>query len=131
MKLNVKFYRCERCGNIVGLIKNGGGQLVCCGAPMVELVANTTDASGEKHVPVVQKKDGKIFVEVGSVAHPMTEKHYIEWIAVVSEKRTERKSLSPTDEPKATFCDEANAEVYAYCNLHGLWKASVYQSPEK
>jgi len=124
MKMNVTFYRCEICDNIVGLIKNGGGKLVCCGQPMVELSANTTDASGEKHVPIVSKKDGKIIVEVGSVAHPMNEKHYIEWIAVVSAKRTERISLSPTDEPKAIFCDEPNAEVYAYCNLHGLWKAS-------
>ncbi|NSW90152.1 MAG: desulfoferrodoxin [Firmicutes bacterium] len=125
MKAKVAFYRCEICGNIIGLIKNGGGELVCCGKPMVKLEANTIDAAKEKHVPVASRKEGKIYVEVGSTAHPMTEKHYIEWIAVVSEGGTERISLSPADEPKAIFCDKPNAEVYAYCNLHGLWKSSI------
>jgi len=125
MKASVAFYRCEICGNLVGLIKNGGGQLVCCGQPMKKLEANTTDASKEKHVPAAVRKDGKIFVEVGSVAHPMTDAHYIEWIAVISEKGTERIALKPNDEPKAVFCDKGEAEVYAYCNLHGLWKSSI------
>jgi len=125
MKAVVSFYRCDICGNLVGLIKNGGGQLVCCGKPMKELKANTTEASTEKHIPVATRKDGKIYVEVGSMPHPMTEGHYIEWIAVVSDDGTERISLSPTDEPKAVFCDKKNADVYAYCNLHGLWKAEV------
>jgi superoxide reductase len=125
MKAEIAFFRCEVCGNMVGLIKSGGGQLVCCGKPMLKLEPNTTDAAVEKHVPVAVRKDGKIFVEVGSVAHPMTEQHYIEWIAIVTENGTERISLSPTDEPKAVFCDKENAEVYAYCNLHGLWKADV------
>jgi len=125
MKAPVSFYRCEICGNMVGLIKKGGGQLVCCGKPMTELKANTTEASTEKHIPVAARKDGKIFVEVGSVLHPMTQEHYIEWIAIVSENGTERISLSPSDEPKAVFCDKENAEVYAYCNLHGLWKSEV------
>lgn len=125
MKAPVSFYRCEICGNMVGLMKKGGGQLVCCGKPMTELKANTTEASTEKHIPVAARKDGKIFVEVGSVLHPMTQEHYIEWIAVVSENGTERISLSPSDEPKAVFCDKENAEVYAYCNLHGLWKSEV------
>jgi superoxide reductase len=125
MKAKVVFYRCEICGNIVGLIKNGGGVLVCCDKPMVTLEANTTDAAKEKHIPVASRKDGKIYVEVGSAVHPMTEKHYIEWIAVVSEDGTERISLSPMDEPKVIFCDKPNAEVYAYCNLHGLWKSSI------
>ncbi|HHW01838.1 MAG TPA: desulfoferrodoxin [Thermoanaerobacterales bacterium] len=102
-----------------------GGQLVCCGKPMKELRANTTEASTEKHIPVATRKDGKIYVGVGSTPHPMTEGHYIEWIAVVSDDGTERISLSPTDEPKAVFCDKNNADVYAYCNLHGLWKAEV------
>ncbi len=125
MKEPVIFFRCEVCGNIVGLIKNGGGELSCCGQPMTEMKANTTDASTEKHVPVAVRQDGKIIVQVGSVLHPMTSDHYIEWIAVVSDKGTERISLSPTDEPKAVFCDKENSEVYAYCNLHGLWKAEV------
>lgn len=125
MKAPVSFYRCEICGNMVGLMKKGGGQLVCCGKPMTELKANTTEASTEKHIPVAARKDGKIYVEVGSVLHPMTQEHYIEWIAIVSENGTERISLSPSDEPKAVFCDKENAEVYAYCNLHGLWKSEV------
>lgn len=125
MKSPVSFYRCEICGNLIGLIKRGRGQLVCCGKPMKELKANTTEASTEKHIPVATRKDGKIYVEVGSVLHPMTEEHYIEWVAAVTDSGTERISLSPTDEPKAVFCDKENAEVYAYCNLHGLWKAEV------
>ncbi|MCX7842249.1 MAG: desulfoferrodoxin [Clostridia bacterium] len=125
MKTEVAFFRCETCGNMVGLIKNGGGTLVCCGKPMTKLEPNTTDASTEKHVPVAVRKDGKIYVEVGSVAHPMTEQHYIEWIAAVTDNGTERISLSPSDEPKAVFCDKENAEIYAYCNLHGLWKSEV------
>jgi superoxide reductase len=125
MKAEVAFLKCEVCGNMVGLIKNGGGQLVCCGKPMTKLEPNTTDAAVEKHVPIAVRRDGKIYVDVGSVVHPMTEQHYIEWIAVVTDAGTERISLSPSDEPKAVFCDKENAEVYAYCNLHGLWKSDV------
>lgn len=125
MKNEVAFFRCEICGNIVSLIKNGGGELVCCGQPMTKLVPNTTDASVEKHVPVATRKDGKITVEIGSVPHPMTEEHHIEWIAVVSENSTERISLSPGDEPKAVFTDKGSAEVFEYCNLHGLWKTDI------
>jgi superoxide reductase len=125
MKVPVAFFKCEVCGNMVGLIKNGGGQLVCCEKPMKELIANTVDASLEKHIPVATRIDGKIIVQVGSAMHPMTPEHYIEWIALVSDNGTERISLSPTDEPKAVFGDKENAEVYAYCNLHGLWKAEV------
>lgn len=121
----ISFYRCEICGNIVGLIKNGGGKLICCGKHMSKLEANSTDAAQEKHVPVVERKDGKIFVEVGSTLHPMVDAHYIEWIAVVSDKGTERISLSPGEEPKAVFADKGSAVVYAYCNLHGLWKTEI------
>jgi len=124
MKTEVAFYRCEVCGNIVDLVKNGGGRLVCCGQPMVKLEANTTDASQEKHVPVVSKKDGGTEVAVGSVIHPMTDKHYIEWIAVATDDGMERIYLSPGDEPKAVFCEKPGSDVYAYCNLHGLWKAN-------
>ncbi|TYQ14945.1 UNVERIFIED_CONTAM: superoxide reductase [Acetivibrio alkalicellulosi] len=125
MKTEVAFFKCEVCGNLVGLIKNGGGQLVCCDQPMLKLEPNTTDAATEKHVPVAVRKEGKIYVEVGSVAHPMTEQHYIEWIAVVTDEGTERISLSPSDQPKAVFCDRQNVDVYAYCNLHGLWKSEI------
>lgn len=119
------FYRCSVCGNLVGVIKNGGGTLVCCGKPMEKLVPNHTDAAKEKHVPVYKKENGKIYVTVGSVEHPMTKEHLIEWIAVVGDGITQRVSLKPGDAPKAEFMDVKNATVYAYCNLHGLWSAEV------
>ncbi len=125
MKPEVAFYRCKHCGNIVELIKKGGGTLVCCGDPMELLVPNTSDGAVEKHVPVGERKDGKIYVEIGSVAHPMLDVHYIEWIAVVGDEGVERIPLFPGDEPKAVFADKALADVYAYCNLHGLWKSEV------
>jgi len=119
------FFRCKICGNIVGLIKNGGGQLVCCGQPMEKLEANVTDASQEKHVPVIVKDGEKLKVSVGSVAHPMTPEHYIEWIAAISEDKNEIVHLKPGMEPKAEFADINKAVIYAYCNLHGLWKAEA------
>ncbi|MBP2650541.1 MAG: desulfoferrodoxin [Firmicutes bacterium] len=125
MSGDIKFYRCSICGNIVEQIKTGGGQLVCCGKPMEKLEANTTDAAVEKHVPVAECKDGKLFVRVGSVEHPMTEAHYIEWIAVADGASTQRISLSPSDKPEATFAAREKAEIYAYCNLHGLWKTTI------
>lgn len=125
MKAKTAFFRCEICGNIVGLIKDGGGKLVCCGKPMVKLQPKIEDAGSEKHLPVAIRKDGKIFVDVGSIAHPMSMEHLIEWIAVVADGGTERISLSSDDEAKAVFCDRKNADVYAYCNLHGLWKSDV------
>lgn len=126
MARNVVFYECGVCGNLVGLIREGGGELVCCGQPMKKLEPNTVDASQEKHVPVSERKDGKIYAQVGSVVHPMTEAHYIQWIAVVSDRSIEIKYLKPGEEPKAVFSDvEGDAEVYEYCNLHGLWKAPV------
>jgi len=125
MKEDIKIFRCSICGNIVEQIKNGGGQLVCCGKPMEKLEANTTDAAVEKHVPVAERKDGKLYVKVGSVEHPMTEAHYIEWIVVADGTSTQRISLSPSDKPEAIFCDKEHAEIYAYCNLHGLWKATI------
>lgn len=125
MNTSEVFYRCMFCGNIVGLIKDGGGELVCCGKPMKKLQANTSDASEEKHVPATKREKGKIVVQVGSAIHPMTEEHYIEWIAVVYEGGMEIISLSPSDEPKGEFGDRKNVEVFAYCNLHGLWKAKL------
>lgn len=120
---DVVFYRCERCGNIVALIKNGGGKLACCGQPMTKLEANTTDAAVEKHVPVVSKEDGKAIVNVGSVPHPMVKEHYIEWIALLAGDKMELQFLQPDREPKAEFAGISSGTAYAFCNLHGLWKA--------
>ena len=120
-----KFYVCETCGNIIEMIKPSGVPVVCCGKPMKELVAGTTDASVEKHVPVVVQNGNQVVVSVGSVTHPMTPEHFIEWVVVETANGVQRKHLMPTDEPKAVF-ELAEGEVvdavYAYCNLHGLWK---------
>ena len=117
-----EFYRCEKCGNIVALVKKGGGTLTCCGQAMTRLVANTTDAAREKHVPAVTMEDGKIKVAVGSTLHPMLPEHYIEWIALASDNKVVFKFLKPGEEPKAEFGEVETGAVYEYCNLHGLWK---------
>lgn len=117
----VVFYRCEKCGNIVALINNGGGTLTCCGQPMTKLTANTADAAKEKHVPVVTKADNKIKAAVGSVLHPMLAEHYIQWIALVADSRVRIQFLKAGEEPKTEFCGAQSGTVYAYCNLHGLW----------
>jgi superoxide reductase len=119
---DVSFYRCEKCGNIVALIKRGGGVLSCCGQAMTKLEANSTDAAREKHVPVVAKENGKIKVTVGSVLHPMLTEHSIEWIALVSDGQIKLSYLKPGMEPKAEFDEVSSGTVYAYCNKHGLWK---------
>ena len=122
----VVFYRCEKCGNMVALMKNGGGTLTCCGQPMTKLVANTTDAAKEKHVPAIAKQDGKIKVAVGSTLHPMLPEHYIEWIHLQTEQGAQIKHLKPGDTPEAVFKvagDDKPVAAFAYCNLHGLWKA--------
>ncbi|MBQ1545499.1 MAG: desulfoferrodoxin [Clostridia bacterium] len=124
----MKFYICKHCGNIVGMVNDAGVPLVCCGEKMSELVANTTDAAQEKHVPVVTVDGNLVTVEVGSVAHPMLEEHFIQWIALETEQGNQRKPLVPGAEPKAVFAlapgDKAIA-AYEYCNLHGLWKAEL------
>lgn len=124
-KIN-KVYKCEVCGNIVELIHAGGGTLYCCNKPMVELVENSTDAAKEKHVPIVEKLQGQtVVVKVGSVEHPMTEEHDIEWIEVLTDNDgVHRKYLKPTESPMASFLigDEIHY-ARAYCNLHGLWKS--------
>jgi len=117
-------YKCEICGNIVEVLYAGDGELVCCGQPMKLMVENTVDASKEKHVPVVEKTAAGIKVKVGSVAHPMEEKHYIEWIEAISGGKAYRSFLKPGDKPEAEFCVPAeDVLVREYCNLHGLWKA--------
>ncbi len=128
MACESRFYICEKCGNLVGMINCSGAPLVCCGQPMKALIANTTDAAQEKHVPVITEKAGCVTVGVGSVPHPMEEKHYIQWIYLQTEQGGQRKNLNPGDEPKAVFCladgDKAVA-AYAYCNLHSLWVANL------
>ena len=121
----LKFYICKHCGNIIAFAKASGVPVICCGEPMSELIPNTTDASVEKHVPVVTFEEGKVVVKIGEAAHPMTEAHYIEWIAIQTKNGNQRKALSPSDEPKAEFPLLPGDEVIqtlAYCNLHGLWK---------
>ncbi|MFC1571433.1 desulfoferrodoxin [Candidatus Margulisiibacteriota bacterium] len=109
---------------MVEVIHLGGGELVCCGQPMQLLVENTTDAAKEKHVPVIEKTDCGVKVKVGSVAHPMEAKHYIEWIEVIADGAAFRQFLKPGDKPEAEFCvDAKQITAREYCNLHGLWKA--------
>lgn len=123
-KLN-QIYKCALCGNIVEVTHASGGQLVCCGQPMTLLTENTVDASKEKHIPIIEKLDNEILVKVGSVEHPMEDKHYIEWIELLFNNKVYKKFLKPGDKPEAHFkvCD-TNAEftARAYCNIHGLWK---------
>ncbi len=122
-KLN-EVYKCEVCGNIVEVLHTGVGELVCCGQPMNLQKENTVDAAVEKHVPVVEEKDGKLLVKIGEVDHPMTEEHYIEWVEEIFEGKVIRKYLKPGDRPEVMLCKISDkAVIRAYCNLHGLWKA--------
>lgn len=121
----VDFYCCEKCGNIVALIKKGGGTLTCCGQDMTKLEANSTNAAKEKHMPFVTIQDGKIMVSVGYEPHPMLAEHYIEWIAFVADDKVEFQFLKPGEEAKAEFAEVKLGAVYAYCNLHGLWKTDI------
>ncbi len=120
----LQIYKCEVCGNIVQVLHAGKGELVCCGQPMKLMVENTVDAAKEKHVPVVEKTDAGFLVRVGTVAHPMEEKHYIEWIELIADGETYRQFLNPGEAPQAEFCIKAErVTAREYCNLHGLWKA--------
>jgi superoxide reductase len=123
MAEKLQVYKCNMCGNIVEVLHGGDGELVCCGKPMQLLKENTTDAAKEKHVPVIEKIDGGYKVKVGSVAHPMEEKHYIEWIELLADGKAYRQFLKPGDKPEAVFNVKANSvSAREYCNLHGLWK---------
>lgn len=124
---NSRFYICEHCGNIVGMIHNSGVNPVCCGQKMTKLEAGTVEASREKHIPVVTVEGNLVKVSVGSVAHPMTEEHSITWVYLQTDKGGQRKCLSAGEAPEVTFAlaDEKPVAVYAYCNLHGLWKADI------
>ena len=124
--MEMKFYICEHCGNMIAMVRDKGVPVMCCGQKMTEIVPGTTDAAVEKHVPVFEVKDNIVCVKVGSVAHPMLDEHYIEWIAVQTTAGNQRKALKPGDAPEACFalCEGEEVEaVYAYCNLHSLWKA--------
>jgi superoxide reductase len=125
MTEKLQIYKCEVCGNIVEMLHAGQGELVCCGQPMKQFVENTVDAAKEKHVPVIEKTASGYKVKVGSVAHPMEEKHHIEWIELIADGKTFRQALQPGDAPEAVFAVEGEeVSARAMCNLHGLWKAS-------
>jgi len=123
MTERLQVYKCEVCGNIVEVLHTGKGQFVCCNQLMKLMKENTVDAAKEKHVPVVEKTDKGYKVKIGSVAHPMEEKHHIEWIELVADGKAYRQFLNPGDIPEAEFEIEAKeVSVREYCNLHGLWK---------
>ena len=132
----MRFYICKHCGNLAGLIDNKGVPMVCCGEKMAELVPNTVEASVEKHLPVVKKADecacgctcgSALTIEVGSAAHPMLEEHHIGFIYIETENGGKRHRLNVGQEPviKVCCCDDAPVAVYAWCNLHGLWKTAI------
>ncbi|WP_122638761.1 desulfoferrodoxin family protein [Romboutsia sp. Marseille-P6047] len=128
MNNSKKFLICSVCGNMVGMIEDKGPKLVCCGKKMNELVENTTEASVEKHTPVVNIDNNKVNVQVGSTLHPMTQEHHISWIYLLTTQGGQRKSLEVDSDPIVEFVLTENdklLEVYAYCNLHGLWKLEL------
>ena len=121
-----KFLRCNKCGNMVAVVKESGVPVMCCGEAMKEIIAGEVEASTEKHIPVYKVEGNKVFVTVGEVEHPMQEEHYIEWISIQTKFGNQRKVLEPNQKPEVCFsiCEGDEVEVlYAYCNLHGLWKA--------
>lgn len=124
----MKFYICRHCGNIIGKVKDAGVPVVCCGQKMEELIPGSVDAATEKHVPVVNVEGNIVNVRIGSVDHPMTEEHLIEWVYLETEEGGQKKVLKAGDAPALSFAltegDKAKA-VYAYCNLHGLWKTEL------
>ena len=121
-----QFFICEKCGNMIAMVKSSGVPVMCCGQKMTELIPGTSDGAHEKHVPVFTVEGNQVHVKVGEVAHPMLDAHYIEWISLQTKQGSQRKELHPGEAPEACFAlcegDEVEA-VYAYCNLHGLWKA--------
>jgi superoxide reductase len=123
---SIDFYVCEKCGNVVVKLHDGGCVPTCCGVEMKVLEPNTTDAAQEKHVPVIKKEGSDVVVQVGSVMHPMADDHYIEFIAIAYGARVEYIQLKPGDEPAAEFTlvDDQPVTAYAFCNKHGLWSAT-------
>lgn len=123
MTKKLQVYKCLVCGNMVELVHEGVGELVCCGQPMKLMEENIVDAAKEKHVPVIEKADCGIKVKIGSAPHPMEDKHYIEWIEVIADGKAYRQFLRPGEKPEAIFCiDAKSVTAREYCNLHGLWK---------
>lgn len=126
MAKQLEIYKCNACGNIVEVTHGGAGELVCCGQPMQLMTENTVDAAKEKHVPVIEKTSNGFKVSVGSVAHPMEDKHYIEWIELVADGSAYRQFLKPGQTPEAEFCIQASqVTAREYCNIHGLWKSEA------
>lgn len=126
-KLN-EVYKCALCGNIVEVVHEGDGELVCCGKAMLNMKENTSDGAKEKHVPVIEKTENGYLVKIGSVEHPSTAEHYIEWIELICLEcgKIQKKWLKPGDHPQAEFCTKSTKVIAReYCNLHGLWKASI------
>ena len=124
----MKVFKCTKCGNMISYLNKDACDVKCCGETMVEVEPNTTDAAGEKHVPVIEVDGNIVTVKVGSVDHPMMDAHYIQWIALDSEQGRQRKILNPGDAPIAVFAlvdGDKPVAAYEYCNLHGLWKAEV------
>ena len=124
---NTKYYICEKCGNLVEKIDDSGVPMSCCGQKMTPIVAGTVEASREKHIPVATVEGNIVKVAVGSVEHPMAEEHSILWVELKTDKGVQRKNLVVGEPPVVTFAlaDEKPLEVYAYCNLHGLWKSEI------
>lgn len=126
MTAKSQIYKCALCGNMVEVVHAGGGELTCCGQPMTLVTENSVDASKEKHVPVIEKIDGGYKVTVGSVVHPMEEKHYIEWIELIADGKSYRQYLNPGEAPEAFFNITAQKVIAReYCNIHGLWVNSL------
>lgn len=123
-----RFFICKHCGNMIGLLYDAGVPMMCYGEKMVELVPNTSDGAHEKHVPVITVEGNKVTVKIGSAAHPMIDAHWIQWIYLETDKGGQRKVLNPGEAPEATFlltADDKPVAAYEYCNLHGLWKATL------
>jgi len=123
MTIKNQIYRCPVCGNIVEVLHAGGGELVCCGQPMELLAVKSEDIGQEKHLPIIEKSEGKVTVKIGSIPHPMEEAHYIELIEIIADDKVYKKFLKPSDAPEAVFEITAeNIVARAYCNVHGLWQ---------
>ena len=124
MTKKLQVFKCEVCGNMVEVVHAGAGTLVCCNQNMTLLEENTVDAAKEKHVPVIEKQEGGFLVKVGSVAHPMLEEHWIEWVQLLADGKAYRQFLNPGEKPEAFFkIDAKDVSAREFCNLHGLWKA--------
>ena len=122
-----KIYVCEHCGNMVGMINDSGVPLVCCGHKMTQIIPGVVEASREKHIPVATVEGNTVKVTVGAIEHPMAEEHHINWVDLLTDKGGQKKNLEVGKEPTISFAlvDEKPIAVYAYCNLHGLWKAEI------